>query len=68
MQVNEIVQEALLLPADAQLAIADLLYKNLGAADPEVDRLWGEEALRRLAAYYAGRSKTFSMDEVLGSD
>ncbi len=68
MQVNEIVQEALLLPADAQLAIADLLYKNLGAADPEVDRLWGEEALRRLAAYDAGRSKTFSMDEVLGSD
>ena len=37
MQVNEIVQEALLLPADAQLAIADLLYKNLGAADPEVE-------------------------------
>ena len=68
MQVNEIVQEALLLPADAQLAIADLLYKNLGAADPEVDRLCGEEALRRLAAYDAGRSKTFSMDEVLGSD
>lgn len=68
MQVNEIVQEALLLPADAQLAIADLLYKNLETAAPEIDRLWGEEALRRLAAYDAGRSKTFSMDEVFGSD
>ena len=68
MQVNEIVQEALLLPADAQLAIADLLYKNLGAADPEIDRLWGEEALRRLAAFDAVRSKTFSIDAVFGPD
>ena len=68
MQVSEIVQEAMLLPADAQLAIADLLYKNLESADPEIDRLWSEEALRRLAAFDAGRSKTFSIDEVFGPD
>lgn len=46
----------------------DLLPQSLDKPDPEIDQIWGEEAVRRLAAYDAGHSKTYSMDEVLGKD
>ena len=68
MQINEIVQEALRLPASARFEIMDLLRQSLDKPDPEIDQIWGEEAVRRLAAYDAGHSKSYSMDEVLGND
>ena len=68
MQINQIVQEALRLPPSARFEIIDLLTQSLDRPDPEIDRLWGEEALRRLAVHDAGRGKTYSMDEVVGKD
>jgi putative addiction module component (TIGR02574 family) len=68
MQVNEIIQEALRLPATARFEIVDQLMQSLDKPDPEIDRLWGEEAVRRLASFDAGRSKTHSLDEVFGND
>ena len=49
MQVNEIIQEALRLPATARFQIVDQLMQSLDKADPEIGRIWGEEAMRRLA-------------------
>jgi putative addiction module component (TIGR02574 family) len=68
MEINEIVQEVLRLPATARFEIVDQILQSLDKPDPEIDRIWGEEAVNRLAAYDAGRSKTYSMDEVLGKD
>lgn len=68
MRFDEIVQEALRLPASARLEIMDLLRQSLDKPDPEIDQIGGEEAVRRLAAYDAGHSKSYSMDEVLGND
>jgi putative addiction module component (TIGR02574 family) len=68
MQISEIAQEALRLPATARFELVDLLMQSLDKPDPEIDRIWGEEAVRRLAAFDAGRSKTYSMEEVLGED
>ncbi len=68
MQVNEIIQEALRLPAAARFEIVDQLMQSLDKPDPEIDRLWGEEAVRRLARFDAGHSKTHSIDEVFGKD
>lgn len=68
MQVNEIVQEALRLPAEQRVEILELITQSLDTPDPEVDRLWVEEAVRRLAALHAGQTKTYSMDEVFGKD
>lgn len=68
MQVNEIVQEALRLPAEQRVEILELITQSLDTPDPEVDRLWVEEAVRRLAALRAGQTKTYSMDEVFGKD
>jgi putative addiction module component (TIGR02574 family) len=68
MQINEIIQEALRLPATARFEIVDQLMQSLDKPDPEIERIWGEEAVRRLAAIDAGRSQTYSADEVFGQD
>lgn len=68
MQVNEIIQEALRLPATARFQIVDQLMQRLDKPDPEIDRIWGEEAVRRLASFDAGLSKTYSPEEVFGRD
>ena len=68
MKINEIMQEVLRLPAAVRFEIVDQILQSLDKPDPEIDRIWGEEAVNRLAACDAGRSKTYSMDEVLGKD
>jgi putative addiction module component (TIGR02574 family) len=68
MQINEIIQEALRLPATARFQIVDQLMQSLDKPDPESDRIWGEEAVRRLASFDAGLSKTYSSEEVFGQD
>ena len=66
MHIDEIIQEALRLPATARFEIVDQLMQSLDKPDPEIERIWGEEAVRRLAAIDAGRSQTYCADEVLG--
>jgi hypothetical protein len=48
--------------------IGDQLMQCQGKPGPEIDSIWGEEALRRLASVDARRSQTFSADEVFGQD
>ncbi len=66
MQISEIIQEALRLPATARFEIVDQLMQSLDKPDPEIERIWGEEAVRRLAAIDAGHSRTYSAEEVFG--
>ena len=68
MNLNEIIQEALRLPATARFEIVDQLMQSLDKPDAEIDRIWGEEAVRRLASFDAGHAKTYSADEVLGQN
>ncbi len=68
MHINEIIQEALRLPATARFEIVDQLMQSLDKPDPEIERIWGEEAVRRLAAIDAGHSRTYSSEEVFGQD
>jgi putative addiction module component (TIGR02574 family) len=56
------------LPATARFAIVDQLMQSLDKPDPEIERIWGEEAVRRLAALDAGRGQTYAADEVFGQD
>ena len=68
MHIDEIIQEALRLPATARFEIVDQLMQSLDKPDPEIERIWGEEAVRRLAAIDAGHSRTYSAEEVFGRD
>ena len=68
MQINEIIQVALRLPAAARIEIVEQLTQSLDRPDPKIDCIWVEEAARRLARFDARRSQTLSADEVLGQD
>ncbi len=68
MNTQEIIALTLKLKPHERLQVIDKIHESFDRSDPEIDRLWGEEAVQRLASFDAGRSKTFSSDEVFGKD
>jgi len=63
----EILEKALRLPAEERFAIVERLLKSLDVPDPALDRIWAEEAERRLTAYREGRLSAIPIEEVFGS-
>lgn len=55
MNTKELIDTALKLPPDERFALIDELLHSLDRPDPDLDRIWIEEAERRLAAYRSGR-------------
>ncbi|MBM3285551.1 MAG: addiction module protein [Candidatus Aminicenantes bacterium] len=49
-----------------KLRLVDAILADLDKPDPELDRIWAEEARRRLAAYKAGRIPSVSYEDVMG--
>ena len=66
MNTKEIVDAALRLGPTERLAVIDELLRSLDRQDPELDRIWIEEAECRLAAYRAGRVKGIAAEDVVG--
>ena len=62
---EEILKEAISLPPSEQAKLVDYLISFLDKPDPELDKLWAEEAESRLDAYNRGDLKVVSLDEVL---
>lgn len=63
--VEEVLKTALRLPVEDRAAVAERLLASLDDLDErESDRLWGEEAERRLAAYRTGAARARSADDV----
>ena len=67
MSGKEILDMALHLPPGERMLLIDGLINSLDEPDPNIDRLWNEEAERRLEACRSGKMKTLSMEEVLDS-
>ncbi len=56
---NQIMEQALSLPADVRLRLVDALLESLNLpVEPEIDRLWAQEAERRVAELEGGTAKT----------
>lgn len=63
--VAEVLKRALSLNADERAAVAEKLLASLDDLDEEEsDRLWGEEAARRLEEYRAGRAGAAEAQDV----
>lgn len=63
--VEDVFQMALRLPIEDRAALAERLLASLDDLDEEeLDRLWGEEAERRLTAYRQGSAAARPAAEV----
>ena len=66
MGKQEIVELALKLDPAERFELVDRILHSLDRPDPEMDRIWLEEAERRLAAYRAGKVKGIPAEEIFG--
>jgi putative addiction module component (TIGR02574 family) len=66
MNTKLLVDKALKLPPDERFALIDELLQSLDRPDPGLDRIWIEEAERRLAAHRSGRAKGVPAEDVVG--
>lgn len=62
---DRLEQEIKLLADVEKLRLVDAILADLDRPDPEIDRIWAEEARKRWAAYKAGRLRTVSYEEVM---
>jgi putative addiction module component (TIGR02574 family) len=65
MSTAEVIEKALELKALDRLMLIELLQKSLDKPDAEIERVWVEEAKRRLEAYRAGRVQGIPAEEIL---
>ncbi|MBD3789676.1 MAG: addiction module protein [Campylobacterales bacterium] len=64
MSINDILQQALQLKANERSKLVDELLKSLDKPDEEIEKIWADEAQKRLKAYREGKLKTVPMQEV----
>lgn len=63
--IGEVLKSALSLSLDDRAALAERLLASLEDLDEkDAERLWAEEAQRRLDEYRAGRARTTEAQEV----
>jgi putative addiction module component (TIGR02574 family) len=66
-KLEETLRNALSLGVEERAALAERLLASLDdLSEEEAERLWAEEAARRLEGYRAGRAKAIPASEVLG--
>ena len=64
-EAERIVSEALKLPPTEQVRLVDRILANLDQPDEAMDRLWRNEAERRITAYDEGRMQAVSLEDVV---
>jgi hypothetical protein len=65
MDIKEIEAEALSLPSEERASLAHRLLLSLEeVSDPEFERLWAEESLRRSVQLDSGKAQSIPADEV----
>jgi len=62
---DKLEQEIKSLADVEKLRLVDAILADLDRPDPEIDRIWAEEARKRWDAYKSGRLRTVSYEEVM---
>lgn len=63
--LEKVIDEALLLPADARVGLVDKIIESLNLPTrPEIDRLWAEEAERRVKQIDQGQVELIPGEDV----
>jgi len=62
---DELAAKASTLPDTDKLQLVDSLLMQLDKPDPEIDRIWADEAKKRWQAYKMGTLDTVPYDQVM---
>jgi hypothetical protein len=62
---KSIAKEAGSLPAADRIRLIEYLLASLDKPDPDIDRIWADEAERRLDGYLGGEVKSRDAKDVL---
>ena len=62
---RELSEKIKCLSPDEKLALVDLILMELDKPDPEIDRIWAEEARKRWEAYKSGKVETVPYEDVM---
>jgi hypothetical protein len=63
--IDKLAAEIRNLPDKEKLQLVDAILEELVKPDPEIDRIWADEARKRWDAYIAGRVPTASYGSVM---
>ncbi len=64
-RIKKLTEETSLLPPIERAELVEGILESLDATDPNLDRLWAEEAKDRLAAWRRGELEALDFDETL---
>lgn len=65
-KINKEIQSKIDELSDVEkLMVVNYILEDLDKPDPEIDKLWAKEALRRQKAMRSGKMKTHSYEEVM---
>ena len=64
-RAQNVVEKIRALPDTEKLAVVDRILVELDRPDPEIDRVWADEARARWQAYRASRAGSVSYAEVM---
>ncbi len=65
IDAEKLVSEIRTLPDEEKLRLLDAILTDLDKPNPEIDRIWANEARQRWAAYKDGRLPTVSYEELM---
>jgi len=63
---RELIEQALKLDPSERLELIDRVLHSLDQPDPAIDRMWIEEAERRLTEYRAGKVRGIPAEDIVG--
>ena len=66
MRTEEIIEQAIKLKPTERFDLVEKILHSLDHPNPEIDRIWQEEAEKRLAAYRAGKIKGIPAEDIFG--
>ena len=65
-KVSEILEEARQMPYGERAELIEQLIADTAKdLDPEIEKAWGDEAMRRIAEIESGKAKGIPLDEAL---
>jgi Putative addiction module component len=62
---EQLVSEIRLLPDADKMRVLEAILTELHKPDPEIERIWADEAKKRWAAYKEGRIRSVSYEDVM---